>query len=71
LKTGCYNKFDPDYKVDHNEWTGLTTIFVFPFENIRFYLEAQQLTIKQPAFGTVTPPDLKTTQANAMIRFAF
>ena len=68
---GRYDKFDPDDKVDHNEWTGLTTTFVFPFENIRFYLEAQQLTIKQPAFATVTQPDLKTTQANAMIRFAF
>ena len=68
---GRYDKFDPDEKVDHNEVTGLTTTFVFPFENIRFYLEAQQLTFKQPAFGTVTPPDLKTTQANAMIRFAF
>ena len=44
---------------------------MFPFENIRFYLEANQLTLKQPAFGTVTPPDLKTTQANALIRFDF
>lgn len=68
---GRYDKFDPDDKVDHNEVTGLTTTLAFPFDNIRFYLEAQQLTTKQPAVGNVTPPDVKSTQVNAMLRFAF
>lgn len=68
---GRYDKFDPDDKVDHNEVTGLTTTFVFPFENIRFYLESQQLTTQMPPVGGVSTPDVKSTQFNAMVRFAF
>jgi len=71
LKTGRYDKFDPDDKVDHNEWTGLTTTFVFPFENIRFYLEAQRLTTKRSPVGGATLSDSTSAQVNAMIRFAF